>query len=79
VKWLLECGADPTVAVNCGVTCLYMACQDGHVAVVEELLKKDKVKASINEAIGVYGTPLQIANQNGHKEVVALLKANGAK
>jgi len=79
VKWLLECGADPTVAKNNGATCLYKACQKGHVAVVEELLKKDKVKASINKPCGNFSTPLWIAGDEGFKEIVDLLKANGAK
>jgi len=79
VEWLLKCGADPNVARNDGVTGLSMACMNGHLAVVEELLKRKDVVASINERCGKYGTPLSIATKKGHTKIVDLLVANGAK
>jgi len=79
VEWLLKCGADPNVAENEGVTGLFMACQNGHLAVVEELLKRKDVVATINKECGEYGTPLVKANQKGHSKIVDLLVANGAK
>jgi len=56
-----------------------MACQFGHLAVVEQLLKHKDVVASINERCGKYGTPLSIATKKGHTKIVDLLVANGAK
>jgi len=56
-----------------------MACQNGHLAVVEELLKRKDVVASINKECGKYGTPLGIAKSEGHSKIVDLLVANGAK
>jgi len=78
----LDNGADPTKADKEGVTCLFKACQNGHVAVVEELLTnkqipaeiKKRVKASINEDCGEYCSPLAIAESNGHDNIDKFLE-----
>jgi len=56
-----------------------MACMKGHLAVVEELLKRKDVVATINKECGEYCTPLGMAKSEGHSKVVDLLVANGAK
>ena len=59
-----------------GVTVLYMACQDGHVAVVKLLLAHDGI--DVNKARPDDGTtPLFMACQEGLGEIVTLLLAHG--
>jgi hypothetical protein len=62
VKTLLEKGADVHVARDCAIA---WAAEFGHLEVVEMLLKA-----------GAHRTPeaIQIAKENGHEEVVKLLK-----
>lgn len=59
-----------------GVTPLYLACQNKHKAVVEQLIKH---KANVNQSGTNDVSPLFIASQKGHSEIVELLLSHGAK
>ena len=55
---------------------LYRACQEGHVAICQKLLKED---INVNFEYSPYSpTPLQIATEFQHEAVVKLLLDNGA-
>ena len=56
-----------------GPTPLFIACQEGHVDVVQLLLTRKKIQ--INQAIKDGTTPLFIACVNGHVDIVRLLLA----
>lgn len=43
----------------------------GHVAVVDALIKTGQVEIDVKDSIG--STPLMLASQGGHEDVVALL------
>jgi ankyrin repeat protein len=60
-----------------GMTPLYIACQQGHVKVVEALLTNKEIDI-FNKQFDGY-TPLKIAIQQGHTEIAALLQQHGAK
>ena len=70
VSVLLEQGADINKGTNEGATPLYMASQEGHVDVVRVLLEQgaDITKTWNNK------TPLQIARQMNHPEIITLLE-----
>jgi ankyrin repeat protein len=70
VRVLLEQGADINKAKNNGCTPLFMASQDGHVDVVRVLLEQgaDITKTWDNK------TPLQIAREENHPEIIHLLE-----
>jgi len=63
-------------ATNNGVTPLYMACQNGHLKVVKALLAKKEI--DINKLSGEW-TPLAAALQQGHTEIVALLRQHARR
>ncbi|KAL8833024.1 MAG: hypothetical protein Q9170_004570 [Blastenia crenularia] len=58
-----------------GQSGLYLACANGHLAVVRILLDQG---ADINLSGGRLGTPLQAACYEGHANIVQLLVENGA-
>ncbi len=69
-------GADVNQAnSNNGATPLFMACQNGHVAIVDALLVNG---ADVNQASHDGTTPLYIACQNGHVAIVDALLVKGA-
>ncbi|WYZ43460.1 hypothetical protein EsH8_VI_001159 [Colletotrichum jinshuiense] len=70
VKFLLERGADVTVATNDGRTPLYTASQNGHPEIIKLLLDKG---ADITVVTKHGQTPLHAASENSHPEVVRLL------
>ena len=76
VKGLLAGGANKDKARDGGVTPLFIAAREGHIAAVEALLKvgADKDKAKDDGA-----TPLFIAAQKGHEEIVELLQQAAQK
>ena len=74
---LLKAGADVNKAkTDRGATPLYIAAQNGHEGVAEQLVKAgaDVNKATTSDG----GTPLYIAAQNGHEGVVEKLLKAGA-
>jgi ankyrin repeat protein len=75
--WLSRHGADVNQGDRDGVTPLYMAAQQGHVALVQCLVKK--LGADINQTTHDGATSLYIAAQQGHLPVVqCLVKECGA-
>ena len=75
VKWMLDKGADFTVASNDGWTPLHSAANRGHIEVVKLLLDKG---ADLIAANNGGWTPLSSAASSGHVEVVRLLLDKGA-
>ena len=73
VRWLIENGADVNILDNDKQSALYWAIAQGHVAVVQELLKHQPALDLID---GFDGTPL--ANALEHPEIVRLLLDHGA-
>jgi ankyrin repeat protein len=72
VQWLVkEFSADVNKARGDGVTPLFIAAQNGHMAIVRCLVKE--LGADVNQAANGGFTPLLIAAQNGHLNVVRLL------
>lgn len=79
VAMLLQAGADPNrVRPEDGATPIYQASENGHTATVEVLLRNG-ANPNVATTDGRDYTPLKIANQKRHAEVVALLCAAGAK
>ena len=79
VKVLLEKGGKVNQARTdeYGATPLFIACYNGHEAVVERLLAQDAI--NVNQATtDTGGTPLFIACQKGHEAVVERLLAQDA-
>ena len=70
VRVLVEHGADINKAMNDGATPVFMASQQGHVDVVRVLVEQgaDITKTWSNK------TPLQIARQKNHPEIIHLLE-----
>ena len=68
------------LCVSVHSTSLYIACQSGHVAVVQVLLqqKGGAAKHCVNVARQDGVTPLCIVAQNGHYDLVQLLLRHGA-
>ena len=58
-----------------GDTLLHVACQNGHLSIVQYLISK---KVNIESKDSLDGTPLHIACQNGHLPIVQYLIKKGA-
>lgn len=71
IGYLCSKGAMINKRDSVGRTALHQAAQNGHAAVVSELLKYGATAAPLcSQEL----TPLDLALLNGHKEVVAVLK-----
>jgi ankyrin repeat protein len=80
-KLLLSKGANVNAQTKDGITTLHAATQKGCVKVIEALLEHNAdVNCTVKTDIGseCYGTPLHIAAQNGHLEIVKVLLKFGA-
>ena len=75
VKKQLELGADVNQSDTDGETPVYVAAQNGHEAVVQQLVAAD---AALNQSNNNGATPLFMAAQKGHEAVVQQLVAAGA-
>jgi ankyrin repeat protein len=81
VELLLTKNANINQAINykyffAGQTPLYIACYNGHTATVELLLQKENIQV---DKANKYGkTPLLIAAQSRHHDIVKILFDNGA-
>lgn len=75
VQLLADRGADVNAAKNDGQTPIFAASRKGHANVVKCLID---AKAAIN-AKTPFGTALAYAIKEGHADVIAVLKAAGAK
>ena len=75
VKCLVEAGADVNTVSGTG-TALMGVCFKGYVDIARYLIEAG---ADVNIVIENMGTALTFANMGKHTEVVALLRASGAK
>ena len=86
VSLLLEEGADPRVAVHLSKGSsaevfypFYWAAMDGWEEVCEAMMDKGAdPDMGVQRDGGYTRSPLEIAGENGHKSVCALLRARGA-
>eukprot|EP00403_Amphidinium_massartii_P014737 CAMPEP_0178413880 /NCGR_PEP_ID=MMETSP0689_2-20121128/22753_1 /TAXON_ID=160604 /ORGANISM="Amphidinium massartii, Strain CS-259" /LENGTH=264 /DNA_ID=CAMNT_0020035161 /DNA_START=89 /DNA_END=883 /DNA_ORIENTATION=+ len=76
VKLLLDNRANPFAVDSTGNSGLHYAAGYGRKELLEYLLK---LGVSVNQANSQGQTPLSVARQNRHEEVVALLQAKGAQ
>ena len=67
-----DAAADVHQAANCGVTPLYISCQEGHLAIVR-FLRSEDVAADVNQADDDSATPLCVSCAKGHLDVLQLL------
>ena len=70
VRLLLANDAAVNLAIDDGVTPLYIGCQEGHLDIVRLLLAND---AAVNQAANNGFAPLSIGCQEGHLDIVRLL------
>lgn len=75
VRYLLDEGADVNLTGGNGSTALTEATYYGHLPVIKELLLRG---ANVN-VVSTDGTPLDIAINRNHVEVIDLLKHYGAR
>ncbi|GAB5365043.1 hypothetical protein AAMO2058_001022500 [Amorphochlora amoebiformis] len=76
----LDKGADAALPSMNGFSCLYIAAQNGHKNIIERLLELPSTKLLVNHGMAArsMATPVLIASQMGHLEVVKTLVAHGA-
>lgn len=77
VSLLLENGADPFVEDDFGTCALFHPCQGGDVRVVNEFIKADRA-VDLDVECEYQKTPLLVAAEHGHKDIVELLIQSGA-
>ena len=70
---LLDYDADINKTNKYGDTALHWACRKGYIDIVKLLLDHDADPTIENRFAGI-NTPLEIAEREGHKEIVRLLK-----
>lgn len=75
VAMLLDRGADPNGNLD-GVNWLHMACLNGHKDIVQLLIEHG---ANVNSRDYFGYTPLDRAEHNEHREIIALLKQHAVK
>ncbi|XP_046548427.1 ankyrin repeat domain-containing protein 50-like [Haliotis rubra] len=76
VELLVTKGASKTLTDRFGINILHSACLGGDVDVVNYVLSHDM--ADIDSRAQCKRTPMMLAAENGHKEVVELLMGEGA-
>ncbi|XP_046553082.1 ankyrin repeat domain-containing protein 50-like [Haliotis rubra] len=76
VELLVKHGADLSISEKSGSNILHLACSNGQFGVVEYVLSLNSV--DINRRGYMKRTPVMIAAESGHKEVVELLVKHGA-
>lgn len=80
VKLLLDKGANVNALIQAQKatdwTALHQACRNGHIDVAELLIAHG---ANVNAKTGEGKTPLSLAEDEGRKEVVKMLRKHGAK
>eukprot|EP00698_Gefionella_okellyi_P000087 TRINITY_DN10074_c0_g1_i3.p1 TRINITY_DN10074_c0_g1~~TRINITY_DN10074_c0_g1_i3.p1 ORF type:complete len:338 (+),score=67.06 TRINITY_DN10074_c0_g1_i3:104-1117(+) len=77
VQVLLQAGAPMDVSDAAGQRCIHIACASGAKETVLELIKA-KCELNCREKEGLQRSPLQLAIQNGHAELVKILIDAGA-
>ncbi len=73
VEWLVEYGADVNATQQGGWTALHEAARQGNIEMAEYLLSKG---ADPNKKSGDGKVPADLANEKGHQQVLAALKAH---
>jgi ankyrin repeat protein len=73
---LLAGGADTRAALSDGWTALHIACKQGEMGVLKRLLHYG---GDMNAADGKGQTPLSLAEEFGHNDIVIFLRERGAK
>lgn len=76
VRWFIDNGADINNDLSCGYNSLMLACAQGHLPVVELLIKAG---ANVNYRLKEFGvTPLICAAANAHASAAEMLIHSGA-
>lgn len=75
VTMLLQQGAKVNEVDEYELTALHWAAEHGHIDVVEALLKRPEIDVHVRSSM--YGTPLDVASNNEHVNVVEMLLQHG--
>lgn len=77
MKLHVSFGADPNLCENSNKNPLYIACQNGHDDIVDNLLNHGAPGADVNSHNNEF-SPIYTACQNGHYSIVQILLSKGA-